>query len=117
MKSFVIVFLIGLYLLIGNTIHSHNEDSVIETTDDLFKKEGFKDVSVVGINLPYTFTFLFEDVETNIFYQTDDGNSGSLEVEVKHISNSVPLIGILFSDYKYIVSIPQIGLLNLMNQN
>jgi len=117
MKSFVIVFLIGLYLMIGNFVHSNVEDSLIKESEILLKENGFKDLKVVGINLPYTFTFLFEDVETNIFYQTDDGNSGSLEVEVKHISNSVPLIGILFSDYKYIVSIPQIGLLNLMNQN
>jgi len=115
MKSFVIVFLIGLYLLIGNGIHSSVEDSLIKNSEDLFKEEGFKDVSVVGINLPYTFTFLFENVETDIFYERD-GNSGSMRVNVKHLSNNIPLIGI-FSDYKYIVEVPNLRLLNLINSN
>ena len=115
MKSFVIVFLIGLYLLIGNGIHSSVEDSLIKNSEDLFKEEGFKDVSVVGINLPYTFTFLFENVETDIFYEKD-GNSGSMKVNVKHFSNNIPLIGI-FSDYKYIVEVPNLRLLNLINSN
>lgn len=116
MKSFVIVFLIGAYLMFGQFVHSKIEEGLIDKSEEIFKEEGYKDIKVVGFNLPYTFTYLFENVEGEVFFEMD-GMFETLNVNVKHRSNNIPLIGIFISDYEYVIEIPTLRLMNLFNLN
>jgi len=114
MKSFVIVFLIGVYLMVGQYVHSQIEEELINKSEENFKEEGYKDIKVVGFNLPYSFTYLFENVEGEVFFEMD-GMVETLNVNVKHRSNNIPLLGVFTSDYEYVMEIPSLRLMNLFN--
>jgi len=96
----IIIIVVGYF---GFERHKDMEKSIKVSVSEMFKKNNYRGLSVNGINLPLTFTFLSQKVESEVFY-SKGSKSGSVIVDITPIEG-LPIISI-FSDINYQTSIP-----------
>ena len=90
--KWVILILIGVLCWGGFVQHTHNEESIKETTKELLVESGYGSVGINGINLPISYTFLSQKVVSEVFV-TKNGEHNSIKVTVTPIE-SFPLVSI-----------------------
>ena len=77
----------------GFVQHTHNEQSIKETTKELLEENGYGSIGVEGINLPISYTFLSQKVVNEVFIKSK-GKNKSIDVTVTPIE-SFPIVSIL----------------------
>jgi hypothetical protein len=108
--KWVLLIFIGVMCYGGFVQHTHNEQSIKETTKELLEESGYGSIGVNGINLPISYTFLSEKVISEVFI-TKNGEHKSIDVVVTPIE-SFPIISI-FSPPSYQISIDPLNSLSL----
>ena len=108
--KWVLLIFIGVMCYGGFVQHTHNEQSIKETTKELLEENGYGSIGVNGINLPISYTFLSEKVISEVFI-TKNGEHKSIDVVVTPIE-SFPIISI-FSPPSYQISIDPLNSLSL----
>lgn len=88
----IFLILIGVLCWGGFVQHTHNEESIKETTKSLLEENGYGSVGIEGINLPISYTFLSQKVVSEVFL-TKNGEQTSLNVTVTPIE-SFPLVSV-----------------------
>lgn len=108
---FIFVILIIVFGYVGYQQHQHNEQTVKETVSEIFENNGYKNIKIDGINLPLTYTFLSQKVETDVFF-SKDGRNGSVKVDLTPIE-SYPIMSILGGG-KFYTQIPSSEMMKLI---
>ena len=65
---FIILVLIIFIGYVGYQQHQHYEQTVKEPVWEMFEKNGYQNIKIVGKNLLLTFTFLGQKVEIDVFF-------------------------------------------------
>tara|TARA_Y100000022_G_scaffold62210_1_gene53367 strand:- start:1562 stop:1903 length:342 start_codon:yes stop_codon:yes gene_type:complete len=108
---FIILILIIFIGYVGYQQHQHNEQTVKESVLEMFEKNGYQNIKIDGINLPLTFTFLGQKVETDVFFSKDSRN-GNVKVDLTPIE-TYPIMSI-FGGGKFYTQIPSSEMMNLI---
>ena len=66
--KFTILIIIIFISYVGYQQHQHNEQTVKDSILEMFKNNGYTKIKIDGINLPLSFTFLGQKVETEVFF-------------------------------------------------
>ena len=91
--KWVFLIFIGVVCYGGFVQHTHNEQSIKETTKELLEENGYGSIGVEGINLPISYTFLSQKVVSEVFIKSK-GKNKSIDVTVTPIE-SFPIVSIL----------------------
>jgi len=91
--KWVLLIFIGVMCYGGFVQHTHNEQSIKETTKELLEENGYGSIGVEGINLPISYTFLSQKVVSEVFIKSK-GKNKSIDVTVTPIE-SFPIVSIL----------------------
>ncbi len=108
---FLFLILIVFIGFVGYQQHKYNEQSVKDTVSKMFQKNGYYNIKIEGINLPLSFTFLSQKVESDVFFSKDSKN-GSVKVDLTPIE-SYPIISI-FDGGGFNTKIPSLEMMNLI---
>ena len=108
---FIILILIIFIGYVGYQQHQHYEQTVKEPVWEMFEKNGYQNIKIDGINLPLTFTFLGQKVETDVFFSKDSRN-GNVKVDLTPIE-TYPIMSI-FGGGKFYTQIPSSEMMNLI---
>jgi hypothetical protein len=90
MKWIFLILIVGI-CWIGYVQHTHNQQSIKETTKELLEENGYSKVVIEGINLPISYTFFSQKVVSEVFIKNING--GSIEVTVTPIEG-YPIVSI-----------------------
>ena len=91
--KWIFLILIGGIFWVGYVQHTHNEQSIKETTIELLEKNGFENVVIEGINLPITYTLFSQKVVSEVFIKNNKKLGGSIDVTVTPIEG-YPIVSI-----------------------
>lgn len=112
--KWVILILIGVLCWGGFVQHTHNEESIKETTKELLVESGYYgSVGIDGINLPISYTFLSQKVVSEVFV-TKNGEHNSIKVTVTPIE-SFPLVSIFVPPSYQIEIDPTLNISEFLN--
>ena len=109
--KFTILIIIIFISYVGYQQHQHNEQTVKDSILEMFKNNGYTKIKIDGINLPLSFTFLGQKVETEVFFSKDSRN-GNVKVDLTPIE-TYPIISI-FGGGKFYTQIPSSEMMNLI---
>ena len=110
MKWVILLFMV-IIVGVGFLQHSIHEESIKETTIELYEENDLGSIKIDGINLPLSFTFLAQKVVAEVFYTDEDGHDRSVEIIVTPIE-SLPIVSI-FTGSNYQINFA-LGINNLL---